>query len=144
MTTYSQKVIGYLRDKMIIKELDSAFFPDYHFILAMQNMLNMPLNKNYRVTEADAKLSYYEVVFNSKSELYFDEEKSDFNKVETDGQELLYVIIEEKLGLIETNSNRLWGELLIAQGLTGKDQKDKQIKEDYDFIVEGYQNLYEN
>ena len=142
MSNYREKAEQFLKTKLSLVPLNTNIFPPLHFKLNQQNALNHLLNTKRQLSAAELEFSYYQVVRDQESELYFSVEQSDYGEVELEGEKILFVTLEKTLGVIESNSNRLYVELILAQGLATADQDHEWYKKHLEFVGATYKELY--
>lgn len=126
-----------LKSLVDIKEIDLNIIHPSQLEMIKQNIKYDGNHNGFPI-----KLHFYEVIENSKSEFYYKELKRAQNMSYRPYFEspTIFVIHEETLGLEETNSELLYRDYVMLQGVT---QKDLQEKNQYLFNYLSYISAWE-
>lgn len=90
-----------------------------------------PTHMNFMVEMATnhggdkAGLQLYTVIKNEKSSMYYREISNDTTYKSYFNEETVYLIVDDELGIMETNSSRLFMDFKINRGITQKDVDEK-------------------
>ena len=119
VSVYFERVEEKLRSEFKLNVLQETDFPEFHLKLLKINAVNSLLNDCYQLETEELKLHFFQIVNNQRSQKYFTE-KADYFPVtlaEDESTPILFVIVDEVLGILEANSNQLHMELLLEQGV---------------------------
>lgn len=144
MSVYFERVEEKLRSEFKLKVLQETDFPEFHLKLLKINAVNSLLNDCYQLETEELKLHFFQIINNQRSQKYFTE-KADYFPVtlaEDESTPILFVIVDEFLGILEANSNQLHMKLLLEQGVTTEDSKSKDLKEHLAIVKASYQEKY--
>lgn len=144
MSVYFELVEAKLRSEFKLKVLRETDFPEFHLKLLKINAVNSLLNDHYQLETEELKLHFFQIINNQGSQKYFTE-KADYFPVslaEDESTPILFVIVDEVLGILEANSNQLHMELVLEQGVTAEDSKSKDLKEHLAIVKASYHEKY--
>lgn len=144
VSIYFERVEGKLRSEFKLNVLQETDFPEFHLKLLKINAVNSLLNDCYQLETEELKLHFFQIINNQRSQKYFTETADYFpvTLAEDESTPILFVIVDEVLGILEANSNQLHMELLLEQGVTVEDSKSKDLKEHLAVVKANYQEKY--
>lgn len=130
MNNYYKNSMNYLEKKFNILSFPVSVFPSFHIEHLKNNALINPLNEIYNIKKEDLKFKSFYITELESNNVYLSATQSNFfelplsikdNKIE------LYVVLEETIGCVESNSDRLFCELLLAMKPTEKDMSNQHV-----------------
>lgn len=118
------KPVDVLRQMMDVKERPLSVFPTIRIKMLEENARLAFQEQKSHSRHKEPALRVYEVVKNEKSAAYyrtFYEEEIFQHPVPMFENQVVYFILEEELGLMETNITQLYKDFGIAYGITNED-----------------------
>lgn len=88
-------------------------------------LLNPSLDYGKKINMENIDLTLYEVIKNEKSMQYYRENFDSSNILFFNDDKVIYVVIDQYLGLADTNSNLLLKNYLYSRGVIKDDLKDQ-------------------
>lgn len=112
-----------IREQVDIKEIPIETLSPTHLKFSMENATHSV----HDIPDQKITLHMFQVLLNERSAPYYQDIKNDTTYMAYFEQETVYILVEDTLGIIETNSNLLFRQVKIARGVTQKDLEDKDL-----------------
>lgn len=130
MNNYYYNSLNYLKKKFTIQNFPLNLFPDFHIKHLQNKVTNNPLNQIYNLKKEDIHLECFSITNLTTENIYISPIKSNYFEFFLNYEEeniILYVILEKTIGCIESNSDRLFCELLMAMKPNEKDLNNEHV-----------------
>ena len=117
------------KDKIVIVDKKE---PTTEIIKKLVDIKELPLeiinNKHLKITYDNAKiLRLYQVIPNERSREYYEDIQNDTCYLAFFEEKTVYMIADDSIGIIETNSNLLMKNVEIERGVTKNDINERNI-----------------
>lgn len=106
-----------------VKEITIGVLTNTHLSLSVENAKN----SIYKTENYTIELHLYIVIQNEKSQEYYKNIQSDTSYMAYFKEKTIYIIADNTIGIIETNSDLLMRHVKIEEGITQKNINEKNI-----------------
>ena len=145
MDNYYNNSLNYLKKNFTIQNFPLDLFPDFHVEHLQNKVINSPLNQIYNLKKEDIKLECFSITNLTTDNIYINPKKSNYFELflNDDAENIiLYVILEKTIGCIESNSDRLFCELLMAMKPNEKDLNNEHVFTMFQNIERTIKDIY--
>lgn len=142
--TYYDKSITYLNEFFELTPISTSDLSDFYITTLIENVLTSLIGQQYELTSDTLSFAFYTIKKTDKSALYFsvnDSHYLPYQLIDKD-EDILLVALEKTVGIIDCNSNRLFNELRLNQGITSKDAQNKELALDFESIKRSFGDFY--
>lgn len=116
-------VLEVIQEQIDVKEVPIETLTPIHLQFSMENVMH---SIDYVPGHAII-LHLYEVPLNEKSKVYYENIKIDTTYLSYFEEKTVYMIVEDTIGIIETNSNLLFVQVQMARGITHEELADRNL-----------------
>lgn len=135
-------VIEHLTKKLHATEIELGRIPSLKMHLF--NAVHVPKNEKLQLTQDQLELKAVKIPITSQTEVYV---RRDFVPIASDSENgnYIYLVYEEQVGYRYSNSNRLFLETKLMQGIEQSDLEQRtEDGLDFLFYLKSYDELYIN
>ena len=145
MNNYYNNSLNYLKKNFTIQNFSLNLFPYFHIEHLQNKVINNPLNQIYNLKKEDIQLECFSITNLTTENIYINPKKSNYFELFLNDEAeniILYVILERTIGCIESNSDRLFCELLMAMKPNEKDLNNEHVFTMFQNIERTIQDIY--
>lgn len=145
MNNYYNNSLNYLKKNFTIQNFTLDLFPDFHVEHLQNKVINNPLNQIYNLKKEDIQLECFSITNLTTENIYINPKKSNYFELffNDDAESIiLYAILEKTIGCIESNSDRLFCELLMAMKPNEKDLNNEHVFTMFQNIERTIKDIY--
>ena len=116
-------IVEMIREQVDIKELSIETLTPTHLRFSMENATH----SIHSIPDQEIILHMYQVLLNEKSTPYYQDIKNDTTYLSYFEEKTVYIIAEDTIGIVETNSNLLSKHVKMAKGITQKELDSRDL-----------------
>lgn len=141
--TYYDKSMNYLNEFFELTPVSTSDLSEIYVTSTTENLLNSLIGQQYQLTPSKVDFEFYQIKKTKDTLLYFSEVDSHYipYQLMSKEQDIILVAIERTIGVVDCNSNRLFNELQLNQGVTASDLQNEELALSYELTKKSLQNF---
>ena len=142
--TYYDKSMNYLNEFFELTPVSTSDLSEIYVTITTENLLNSLIGQQYQLTPDTVDFEFYKIDKTKDTLLYFSEIDSHYTPYQlmSKEQDIILVAIEKTIGVVDCNSNRLFNELQLNQGVTSSDLQNEELVLDYESTKKMFTEFY--
>lgn len=142
--TYYDKSMSYLNEFFKLVPVPTSELSEIYVTSIIENILSSLIGQQYKLTVDTIFIEFYKVEKNVNNILYFSETDSHYipYQLASKEEDTLLIALEKTVGIIDCNSNRLFNELQLNEGLTPTDLQNADLALSYELTKKMFSEFY--
>lgn len=142
--SYYDKSMSYLNEFFKLTPVSTSDLSEIYVTSTTENLLNSLIGQQYQLTPSKVDFEFYQIKKTKDTLLYFSEVDSHYipYQLMSKEQDIILVAIERTIGVVDCNSNRLFNELQLNQGVTPSDLQNEELALSYELIKKMFGEFY--